>query len=253
VGFWGEQVLGKIASKMMVIIMLFFQSLARGRVDFDATGEHTSGVEARPARNGDCQVWSRLNLDKGVNHVNLNLNMANETEKPVGLIDVGQKLVGHSKSAEFTANRGLVFELFPFIFEASERMSARAICRFLMEEQNIRLSAVTITKALKDPKKSWLSFFEGIESAAIVIARHSKSASFNYLYLSKTDYENRTSLNKEGMITGMVARGVRALTRPEWVAADKVIRERWFSIGLGTRLKAKPYLEEYLMALADKF
>src|ERR1035437_7099939 len=59
VGSWGEQVLGKIASKMMVIIMLFFQSLARGRVDFDATGEHTSGVEARPARNGDSQVWSR--------------------------------------------------------------------------------------------------------------------------------------------------------------------------------------------------
>jgi hypothetical protein len=60
VGSWGEQVLGKIASKMMVMIMLFFQSLARGRVDFDATGEHTSGVEARPARNGDSQVWSRL-------------------------------------------------------------------------------------------------------------------------------------------------------------------------------------------------
>jgi hypothetical protein len=59
VGSWGEQVLGKIASKMMVMIMLFFQSLARGRVDFDATGEHTSGVEARPARNGDSQVWSR--------------------------------------------------------------------------------------------------------------------------------------------------------------------------------------------------
>ena len=59
VGSWGGQVLGKIASKMMVIIMLFFQSLARGRVDFDATGEHTSGVEARPARNGESQVWSR--------------------------------------------------------------------------------------------------------------------------------------------------------------------------------------------------
>jgi hypothetical protein len=50
VGSWGEQVLGKIASKMMVMIMLFFQSLARGRVDFDATGEHTSAVS--PGRRG---------------------------------------------------------------------------------------------------------------------------------------------------------------------------------------------------------
>src|ERR1035437_3237553 len=114
------------------------------------------------------KVWSRLNLDKGVNHVNFQLHMTNENETPVRLIDVGQKLVGHSKSAEFTANRGLVVELFPFIFEASERMSARSISRFLQEEQNIRLSAVTITKALNDPKKNWLSFFESIEPAAIV-------------------------------------------------------------------------------------
>jgi len=58
-GVLGRASLGKIASKMMVMIMLFFPSLARGRVDLDATGEHTSGVESRPARNGDSQVWSR--------------------------------------------------------------------------------------------------------------------------------------------------------------------------------------------------
>src|ERR1019366_6837126 len=98
--------------------------------------------------------------------------MANENEKPVSLVDVGQKLVGHSKSAEFTANRGLVVELFPFIFEAAGRMSARAISRFLMEEQNIRLSAVTITKALNEPKKNWVSFFADIEAEAMVLAKH---------------------------------------------------------------------------------
>src|ERR1022692_3026771 len=96
--------------------------------------------------------------------------MPNEPEKPVSLIDVGQKLVGHSKSTEFTANRGLVIELFPFIFEASERMSARAISRFLQEQENIRLSAVTITKALNDPKKSWVSFLDTIEAEAITVA-----------------------------------------------------------------------------------
>jgi len=179
--------------------------------------------------------------------------MANENEKPVSLIDVGQKLVGHSKSAEFTANRGLVVELFPFIFEASERMSARAVSRFLKEEQNIRLSAVTITRALNDPKKSWVSFFQSVESSAVVIAKQSRSKSFQFLFLSKAEWEQRTSLASEGPVTGMVARGVRALLRPEWVAADKVIREKWFSIGLATRLKAKPYLEEHLMTLADKF
>jgi hypothetical protein len=179
--------------------------------------------------------------------------MANENEKPVSLVDVGQKLVGHSKSAEFTANRGLVVELFPFIFEAAGRMSARAISRFLLEEQNIRLSAVTITRALNDPKKSWLSFFEIIKPSATVIAKWHRPASFKFLFLGKNDYESRTSFAKEGLIGGAVARGAMALLRPDRAAADKVLRAKWFSIGLGTRLKAKPFLEEYLTALEDKF
>ena len=112
---------------------------------------------------------------------------------------------------------------------------------------------MTITKALNEPKKSWISFFAGIEAEAIVLAKYSKSKSFNYLFLGKADYENRTSLESEGKLTGIMARGVRAIIRPDWVAAYKVVREKWFSIGLATRLKAKPYLEERLMALADKF
>ena len=180
--------------------------------------------------------------------------MENNNEKPVSLIDVGQKLVGHSKAAEFTANRGLVVELFPFIFEASERMSARAISRFLLEEQNIKLSAVTITKALNEPQKNWISFFESIEPSAKVIAKWFRPASFKFLYFSKSEYENRTSPDKkEGLIGGALMRGAMALLRPEFVAAKKHLLEKWFSIGLATRLKAKAHLENYLMALEDKF
>ena len=180
--------------------------------------------------------------------------MANDNEKPVSIIDIGQKLVGHSKAAEFTATRGLVTELFPFIYDASERMSARAISRFFQEEQNIKLSAVTITKALNDPKKSWLSFFESVEPSAVIIAKWFRPASFKFLFLSKSDYENRTSPDKkEGLIGGAFIRGAMALLKPELVAAKKQLHEKWFTIGLGTRLKAKPYLEEYLMRLEDKF
>src|ERR1035441_3853971 len=178
--------------------------------------------------------------------------MANETEKPVSLIDVGQKLVGHSKCAEFTANRGLVVEMFPFIFEASERMSARAISRFLMEEQSIRLSAVTITRALNDPKKSWISFFGIFEPAAITTAKWFRPATFKYLYLSRSEYETRSMPGVNSSLGRVIASGARAVLQPERIAADKVLREKWFSIGLATRLKAKPYLEEHLMALGDK-
>jgi len=181
------------------------------------------------------------------------LAMSSEPEKPVSLIDVGQKLVGHSKSAEFTANRGLVVQLFPFIFEASERMSARAVSRFLEADQNIRLSAVTITKALKEPKKSWISFFETLEPHATISARWFRPASFKYLFWSKSEYETRIMPDADNKITRALSRGVRALLQPQRVEADKVLMEKWFTIGMGTRLKARPYLEEHLRDLEDKF
>ena len=87
------------------------------------------------------------------------------------MVGVGQKLLAHSKSAEFTAKRGLVVELFPFIFGASERMSSRAISRFLEKEQGVKLSSVTINKALKDPAKNWGLYFDEIEDAARLFAK----------------------------------------------------------------------------------
>lgn len=179
--------------------------------------------------------------------------MDQDEQKPLDLTEVGQKLVGHSKSAEFTATRGLVVELFPFIFEASDRMSARAISRFLEQEQKIKLSQVTITRALNDPKKSWLSYFDNIEPAAITIAKWFKPSSFKFLYFSKSDFDTRMNFEKEGVIAGAMVRGMAALLRPDRAAAIKLLREKWFSIGMGTRLKAKPYLEEHLMSLEDKF
>lgn len=199
------------------------------------------------------KIGCEIIFDNSDNYVNFGSSMANDNEKPVSLIDIGQKLVGHSKAAEFTATRGLVTELFPFIFEASERMSARAISRFFQEEQNIKLSAVTITKALNDPQKSWISFFETIQPAAITTAKWFRPASFKYLFTSKSSYESRIMPDADNIVTRAIARGARALIQPERVAADKVMMEKWFTIGLGTRLKAKPYLESYLMSLEDKF
>jgi len=179
--------------------------------------------------------------------------MATENDLPVSLVDVGQKLVGHSKTAEFTARHGLVVELFPFIIEASERMSARAISRFLQEEQQMKLSQVTITRALNDPQKNWLSYFAGFEKEAITLAKWAKSRSFNYLFLSKAEFDSKMSFEQKGVVERAVSRGAVALLRPDCVAAINVLRAKWFSIGLATRLKAKPYLERHLIELADKF
>jgi len=58
VGAWGEQVLGKIASKKTVIIMLFFPSLARGWGGFNATERAHKRSRGRVSRNAGGEVWS---------------------------------------------------------------------------------------------------------------------------------------------------------------------------------------------------
>ena len=102
--------------------------------------------------------------------------MSDIKENVVSVAAIGQTLMEHSKSADLDGKRGLVVELFPSIYGANERMSARAISRFLKEKHGVKLSAVTITKALKDPKKSWNQFFDTIEPYVEAYENWEKSA-----------------------------------------------------------------------------
>ncbi len=170
--------------------------------------------------------------------------MASEHQTATNATDIGLKLVGHAKSTEFTANRGLVIELFPFIFEASQRMSARAISRFLLEEQGVKLSGVTITKALNDPKKSWNAFFDTIEPSARVIANWVKSEAFAFLFKSRVAYESHID-KAIGNPLGRL--GAKLFLKEDVVSADRILRAKWFCINTETRQKAKPYLESRLV------
>lgn len=84
--------------------------------------------------------------------------------------EIGRKLVEHATEVEFSAKWGLVDELFPYIYKASKRMSTRAISRWLLEAQGVKLSAVTISTALQEPKKHWRKFFDNVEPAARIFA-----------------------------------------------------------------------------------
>jgi hypothetical protein len=85
------------------------------------------------------------------------------------IIEIGQSLVDASQQ-EDTSARGLVTELFPFIFTAARRMSARSISRCLKEAHNVKISAVTISRALKEPKKHLEPFAEEVEPQARLFA-----------------------------------------------------------------------------------
>lgn len=90
-------------------------------------------------------------------------------EEEFSLRKVGWDLVEASREEEVSA-RGIINEIFPQVYEASKRMSSRAISRFLTNS-GVKLSAATIAKALREPKSHWVEFFERIEPAALVFAK----------------------------------------------------------------------------------
>ena len=165
----------------------------------------------------------------------------NTNEQSVSASAIGQALVEHSKTSDRDSKPGLVVELFPFIFGAHERMSARAISRFLKEKHGIKLSAVTITKALNDPKKSWNRFFDTIEPHVKIYENWDKKEKReDFLYDDKAFTPMLPNLPGRSLLR-------KALLKYEFGEAINVLREKWFSIDLGIRIKARPYLAERLL------
>ena len=161
-------------------------------------------------------------------------NERNETY----LTGAGQTLFSYSKSAEFTARRGLVWELWPFIYGASERMSAKDISHFLEAKQGIKLSSVTINKALKDPVKSWNLFFDTIEPAARIFEREDKKRMRDFLFKEQIFWKPFESPLLQAAAKAVTPADVR------WAAG--VLRGKWYTIDLEIRLKARPFIEHRL-------
>lgn len=88
---------------------------------------------------------------------------------PENIKEIGKSLLGHAENTETTA-RGLVTDLFPFIYPASKRMSTRAISAFLMENHHVKISAATIAKALRESDRHVEAYLETIQPAARIVA-----------------------------------------------------------------------------------
>jgi hypothetical protein len=161
----------------------------------------------------------------------------NEIES-VDLAGVGQKLLTHSKSAEFTARRGLVVEMYPFIFAAGERMSARAIGEYLGKTEKIKLSGVTINKALKDPHKNWNLYFDEIEPAARIFEKDDGKPMRDFLFAKQYFFKPIKNPVIKGVVTGMA----KVLITDEVAYASNILRNKWFNVDWEIRMKARPYL-----------
>lgn len=155
--------------------------------------------------------------------------------------EIGKSLSEYSRGAEFTAQRGLVGELYPFLVDASARMSSRAISRFLEKKHSVKLSYATITKALNGPEKYWRIYFDSFLTEAAYIEQATKIPRADIL------------LNPKGAILTHIKQLRKQAKDGEFdkidlalVKAQETVSLKWYSLNLEEMQAALPYLKHYL-------
>jgi hypothetical protein len=125
-------------------------------------------------------------------------------------------------------------ELYPYVLEASRRMSAREISRWLQEKRGIQISQPTISRVLRTGP-GWDSFDEIIYPVARRVAT-SLGISLEALLLDDTheaSYELHCAREHAEKI----------LSEEEYKEVTEgldYLREKWFSLSVATRRHCTP-------------
>lgn len=147
---------------------------------------------------------------------------------------IGSKLVSASKAIDRTPGEVLQ-ELFPYIYEASRRMSARQIAKWLADEYGIQISQPTISRALRNPEAFDEWFTENIEPTARRIAS-SLGMPITELLLDTTaeadlELHERREHAKESLSEAELKEVEEGLA---------FLANKWFSLSAGTRRACFP-------------
>jgi hypothetical protein len=142
---------------------------------------------------------------------------------------VGAALTQYAgEEAEFSA-RGIIDELFPYIYQASRRMSTRAISRWLEKGPKIKLSAVSIAKALRNPEKYWQGFAEFIEPQARIVQDALDWPMEKFLY-NQEGFEHVVSDSKTAPKVNGDSNDEIQWSIAEYENAVGFLKDKWFSL-----------------------
>lgn len=158
------------------------------------------------------------------------------------LHEIGSGLVEHAKNeADFSA-RGTLADLFPYIYQASRRMSARAISRWLAEGPKIKLSAVTIAKSLRNADKYWEEFADFIEPQARVVESAldwpMEEFLFNEIAFRQLIEDEKTSPKVSGDTFDEQMHSLG-----EYRSAVQFLVDHWFSLDNAVRDNCYPFFQ----------
>jgi hypothetical protein len=155
--------------------------------------------------------------------------------------EVGTELVAASKEIECSPGE-ILQEIFPFVFEASRRMSARQISTWLKENRGIEISQPTISRALRNPRKYWEAFADSIEPHARIVENALDWPMEKFLYNQK-GFEHATVEQKERpKVSGDTEEEMLA-SLDEYRSAVGFLRDNWFSLDNSVRDSCYPFFQ----------
>ncbi|HZM02351.1 MAG TPA: hypothetical protein VFC44_04970 [Candidatus Saccharimonadales bacterium] len=163
----------------------------------------------------------------------------NSVNKDIG--EVGDSLIEHARDDASTSRRGIIEELFPYIVQASNKMSARAITRFLEENHGVKISYVTIGRALRNPKKYWNLYFDSIERPAWIVAQsHDKPLKD---FISEPDkYQEMLEGKPVYVVEDIEDEDSVFDAKADYENAVAVLDEKWFCFDKNILVEAKCYI-----------
>jgi len=140
---------------------------------------------------------------------------------------IGDELIEYAEhEAQFSAQRGLLDELFPFIYVASKRMSLRAISRWLAERNRVQISPNALSKAMRNQEAYWAQLVEDVVPAARTFADAHDAQPLNVL--DNDDYFE--SLEVAAPLLSSGDNESMAKEYDQVTDAAATLRNRWFNL-----------------------
>jgi hypothetical protein len=156
------------------------------------------------------------------------------------ITDVGSELVEASQAMEQSPGEVLE-ELFPYMYDASRRMSTRAISAWLKANYGIQISQPTISRALRKSEKYWQGFADFIEPWARRVESEIDAGMDDFLF---EDDVFKYMVEQVPPANAFEPGSDEAERYGQFEDAVSVLERKWFTLSLETRLLCRRYFGE---------
>lgn len=158
-------------------------------------------------------------------------------EPEYDIASIGAELVEASQKREPSAGE-LLSELFPYVYDASRRMSTRGIRDWLRENHGIQISQATLSRALRNPEKYRQAFAEFIEPWARRVEEAIAPSMQDFLF---DDRLFKHFVDELPPSNSFPQDSDEATQFAEVEDAVEVLENRWFSLSDEARLQYRRY------------